>query len=220
MLFLISAAGGALKRNQKMDCRSNQLLRMLNLMMCFWAASVFMICSPSVAAQQQQTVDSDPGIYKLGVGDVLDIVVHGEPEISRNVTIRSDGRISLPLTGDLVAEGFTPPALAEKISAKLTKFIEVADVTVILSASREKVYYVLGQVGQPGEFIITQPITVLQAIARAGGFLEWAKKSRIMIVNGPGTSEKILYFDYDDFLGGDSLGQVVLIRPGDTIVVP
>jgi len=119
-----------------------------------------------------------------------------------------------------MAAGSTTEALSKKISEMLSKVVEEPNVTVILIENNSKVYYVLGQVAQPGQYTITRPVTVLQAIAQAGGFLEWAKKSRIMIVSGPQQPEKISYFNYDDFLKGDDIEQNVVIKPEDTIVIP
>ncbi len=185
----------------------------------FLAAAIFLGNASVLEAQAQNSKPGDD-VYEFGVGDVLNVFVYEEPDISQAVTVRSDGRISLPLIGDLVAAGETPEALAEKITRKLKKFIEVADVTVILAEAREDVYYIVGQVEEPGRYSLDRQVTVLQAIANAGGFLEWAKKSRIMIVGGPNTSEKLTYFNYEDFLDGKNTKQNIEIKPGDTIVIP
>ncbi len=182
---------------------------------------VFFFLTPQAVYAQQQAADFS-GQYILEAGDVLDVMVYGESEISRTVFVRIDGRISLPLAGEVQAAGLTPAGLGKKITEKLERFLEEPEVTVILAESRSKVYYILGQVQNPGEYAITQPVTVVQAIARAGGFLEWAKKDRIMIVSGP-TEEKaenISYFNYDKFLSRDAEGRNVVIQPGDTIVIP
>jgi len=183
-------------------------------------SAAFFLCNASVPEAQAQNTKAGAKAYELGVGDVLNIFVYEEPEISQTVTVRSDGRISLPLIGDVEAVGETPEALAEKITRKLKKFIEVADVTVIIAEAREAVYYIVGQVEEPGQYSLDRQVTVLQAIAKAGGFLEWAKKSRIMIVSGPDTSEKLTYFNYEDFLDGKNTEQNIEIKPGDTIVIP
>lgn len=158
--------------------------------------------------------------YFFGPGDIIDVRVFSEPEVSSSVTVRIDGRISLPLAGEFMAAGVTPQELTEKIRKRLERFIDSPEVTVILVDSRSKSYFILGQVDSPGEYDIIQPVTVVQAIARAGGFLEWANKRRIMIVGGPGTEEKITYFNYTDFLNKADSKQNVIIQSGDTIVVP
>jgi polysaccharide export outer membrane protein len=191
---------------------------------CFFFLALFMgiflLQAMPVLAEQQKGNEDAAGEYTFGAGDVLEISVFGEPEISKAVFVRIDGKISLPLIGDVQAADTTATLLAQNISEKLTKFVGNPNVTVILAESKSKVYYVLGQIKIPGEFLITQPITVLQAIGRAGGLLEWAKKSKIMIVSKPGSSKKISYFDYDAFLAGENIGQNITINPGDTIVIP
>ncbi|MCF8096049.1 MAG: polysaccharide export protein [Desulfobacteraceae bacterium] len=183
-------------------------------------AMIFFLSAGSLYAQQQ--VAESSGEYILGAGDVLDVMVYGEPEISRTVFVRIDGRISLPLAGEVKASGSSPAGLAERITEKLERFLEEPEVAVILAESRSKVYYILGQVASPGEYPITRKVTVIQAIARAGGFREWAKKDRIMIVSGPEDEkeEKISYFNYDKFLKQDAEGRNTVIQPGDTIVIP
>lgn len=181
---------------------------------------LFLLHASSAQAESAKGEEGSTTEYTFGAGDKLEISVFGEPEISKAVFVRIDGKISLPLIGDVQAADITATVLAKTISEKLTKFVGNPNVTVILAESRSKVYYVLGQIKTPGEYLITQQITVLQAIGRAGGLSEWAKKSKIMIVGKPGAAKKITYFDYDSFLGGDNIAQNVTINPGDTIVIP
>jgi len=203
--------------------KSNLKVNTTQTFYCFFLAlimGIFLIQATTVKAEPQKDEEGSAGEYTFGAGDILEISVFGEPEISKAVFVRIDGKISLPLIGDVQAADTTATALAKTISEKLTKFVGNPNVTVILAESKSKVYYVLGQIKTPGEFLITQPITVLQAIGRAGGLMEWAKKSKIMIVSKPGVSKKISYFDYDAFLAGENIGQNVTINPGDTIVIP
>lgn len=192
--------------------------------LCFLLPLLFFLTA--VAAFAQQSEQDMPAVseqYILGAGDVLDIMVYDEPEISQTVFVRIDGNISLPLAGEVAAAGTTPARLAGKITEKLQRFLGDPNVTVVLAESRSKAFYILGQVESPGEYPITRPVTVLQAIARAGGFLEWAKKDRIMIVAGPGGNEKedkVSYFNYDRFLKDGAEGGNIVIEPGDTIVIP
>lgn len=185
----------------------------------FFLVLFFLLLSAQMVYGQQQS-PADSGQYTLGAGDVLNIMVYGEPEISQTVFVRIDGRISLPLAGDVQASGRTPEALADKITEKLDRFLEAPNVTVVVSESRSKAYYILGQIESPGEYPITRKVTVIQAIARAEGFLEWAKKDSIMIVRGPEDSEQITYFNYEKFLGGGDRNKNIVLRPGDTIIVP
>ncbi len=179
---------------------------------------IFLLSSSVNAAQQSG--EGWQQEYTFGAGDILEVSVFGEPELSKSVFVRIDGKISLPLIGDVQAADNTAENLAQTISGKLVKFISDPNVTVILTQSNSKAYYILGQILTPGQYLITQQISVLQAIAKAGGLLEWAKKSKIMIVSKPGTAQTIRYFNYDDFLGGNNIDQNMTINPGDTIVIP
>lgn len=189
-------------------------------LLCYYMLVFCLLFSPATVGAQEQQPNTPSELYEFGAGDVLEVLVFDEPEISKTVFVRSDGRISLPLVGEFLAAGKTPEALSQEIAEKLKKIVETPNVTVILTESGSKVYYVLGQIGQPGQYSLNRPVTVLQAISRAGGFLEWAQKSRIMIVSGPKASRQITYFNYDDFLKGDDIEKNVVIKPEDTIVVP
>ncbi len=191
---------------------------MFHLLRFFLVA--LLLCSVASPGSAQTGVPENGQGYNLGPGDVLNVQVYGEPEVSSNVVIRMDGRISLPLAGELQAAGRTPKELSDEIRGKLERFIEAPEVTVILAESQSKRYYVLGQVESPGEYDINHPVTVVQAIARAGGFLEWARTKRIMIVGVSGEEEEITYFDYDGFLKRPERHRNIVIQPGDTIVVP
>ncbi|MEW6519964.1 MAG: polysaccharide biosynthesis/export family protein [Thermodesulfobacteriota bacterium] len=170
-------------------------------------------------------VQADPAAeaeknYLIGVGDVLEVQVWQEPDLSRTVTVRLDGKISLPLTGDVQAAGKTTGELDQFLEEKIADLVTEPAVSVMLVENRSRRYYVVGQVGQPGEFPIEFPLTILQAIARSGGFQEWAKREEIKVVRRTGGKEEFLNFDYDGFTKGKNLEQNVLIVPGDTIIVP
>ncbi|MEN8258470.1 MAG: polysaccharide biosynthesis/export family protein [Thermodesulfobacteriota bacterium] len=167
--------------------------------------------------QQGQPIHQE---YLVGIGDVLEISVWHEPDISTDVFVRLDGRISLPLVGDVLAEGLSPEALAQTISQKISEFISDPSVTVTLKASRSRMYYALGQIAKPGEYSLSTPVSIIQAIARAGGFAEWAKKDKVIVVRRHAGKEKIISFDYDKFVGGKNLGQNLSLQPGDTLIVP
>lgn len=158
--------------------------------------------------------------YKVGIGDQLEIQVWHEDELSRKaVTVRLDGYITLPLIGDVMADGRTTSAIAKIVTKKLTDYVSEPSVTVILVANRSRTYYLIGKVAHPGEFPITHALTVLQAIARAGGFQEWAKKDDVKVVRRQQGQDTILKFDYGDIVDG-KVGGNFLVKPGDTIIVP
>ena len=178
------------------------------------------VASVSASEAEENHVKSIEAQYLIGMGDVLEVSVWNEPEMSKTVFVRMDGKIALPLIGDVEASDKSPEALARLLQEKFGNYLEEPSVIVILQESKSKRYYVLGQVAEPGEFAMDYSITILQAIGRAGGFLEWAKKSKILIVRRRGEKEEILNFDYNILIKGGGLRQNVLVKPGDTIVVP
>ena len=163
----------------------------------------------------------EPGeAYLVGLGDVLEIQVWNEPDLSRIVNVRLDGVISLPLVGDVTVVGKPIPEITQVLETRYGDLIEEPTVTVILTESRSRKYYLIGQVAQSGEFPLDSPISLLQAIARGGGFSEWAKKDRVGVVRRQSGKDNILKFNYETFVKGENLQQNFLIEPGDTIVVP
>ncbi|MCD6388189.1 MAG: polysaccharide biosynthesis/export family protein [Desulfobulbaceae bacterium] len=158
--------------------------------------------------------------YLVGLGDVLEIQVWNEPDLSRTVNVRLDGVISLPLVGDVTVVGKPIPEITQVLEKRYGDLIEEPTVTVILTESRSRKYYLIGQVAQSGEFPLDSPISLLQAIARGGGFSEWAKKDRVGVVRRQSGKDSILKFNYETFVKGENLQQNFLIEPGDTIVVP
>jgi polysaccharide biosynthesis/export protein len=159
--------------------------------------------------------------YIIGVGDVIAVQVWREPELTSKMTVRTDGRISLPLVGDVDVAGKSIRTLTSYLSTEFSKVITEPAVSVTLVENRSKRYYLVGQIQSPGEFAIDYPITVLQAIARAGGFLEWARRDRIAIIRRAAGQEERIKFDYDAFVRGKDKGASnIMISPGDTIIVP
>ena len=172
------------------------------------------------AGQASAQEDSEKDAYRIDVGDALEINVWKEEELSRGVFVRLDGRITLPLIGDVMAAGRTTMELAKTLEEKIGEIIEEPTVTVILTASTSRVYYMVGNISSPGAFDMTTPINILQAIARAGGLGEWAERDEIMIVRRSAGKDEMLFFDYDDFVKGKDLSKNIMIQYGDTIIVP
>jgi len=159
--------------------------------------------------------------YIIGDDDVLSINVWKEPEVSRTVPVRSDGRISLPLAGEVQASGNTPLQLEKVLAAKLQGFISEPEVTVIVTQIKSQKYNVLGLVPKPGSYPLTNSVTVLDAIALAGGFRDFAKQKSIYILRqNSGGGESRIPFNYKDVIKGKNSAQNIRIQPGDTIVVP
>jgi len=174
------------------------------------------------AAAESNAAQGHDNSFVIGNDDVLAINVWKEPDVSRPaVPLRSDGKISLPLVGEVQAAGLTPMKLEQAIAAKLQNFISQPEVTVIVQQINSQKYNVLGQVGHPGTFVITNSLTVLDAIAIAGGFRDFAKQKSIYVLrqNADGTQTR-LPFNYKEVVKGKNSEQNVKIQPKDTIVVP
>jgi polysaccharide export outer membrane protein len=159
--------------------------------------------------------------YVIGNDDLLTINVWKEAEVSRSLPVRSDGKISLPLVGEVQAAGRTPLQLEEEISNKLRNYITDPEVTVMVQQINSERYNILGQVAKPGSYSLALTTSVLDAIATAGGFRDFAKKKGIYILrrNSAGGQTRIS-FNYQDVIKGKSPEQDIRLQPNDTVVVP
>ena len=158
--------------------------------------------------------------YIIGPMDVLEIQVWKEPDFSRQVLVRPDGKITLPLIGDIPASGMNTMDLRDLLAERLKDFVDNPEVTVIVLESHSKNFYILGKVNRAGTYPLSPDMTVLQALSAAGGLGEWADKDSIRIIRRSGGKEKILPFDYDKVISGKKLKQNILLEPNDTIIVP
>ena len=159
--------------------------------------------------------------YKIGTDDILTISVWKEPDLSRDVPVRSDGKISLPLVGELQAAGRTPSQLEQDITAGLRSYITEPQVTVIVRQNNSEKFNVLGQVGKAGSYPLTAGTTVVDAIAAAGGFRDFAKKKDVYVLRqGPNGTETRFQFNYDQYVKGKNTAQNVILKSHDTVVVP
>ncbi len=161
-----------------------------------------------------------PPSYQIGPNDVLSIYVWKEPELTRDVTVTPDGKISFPLIGEVFAEGKNVIELKQVITEKLQKFVTAPEVTVIVRESRSQIIYTIGKVTKPGPYPLSADMTVLQALSAAGGFAEWADTKHVLIIRRKGGKETQFKFNYNEYTSGDNLGQNIRLKPGDTIVVP
>ena len=174
--------------------------------------------SQPVAAPANAPHDSS---FVIGNNDVLAISVWKEPDISRSVPVRSDGKISLPLAGEVQAAGLTPLKLEQEIAVKLQSYISEPEVTVIVQQINSQKFNILGMVSKPGSYSLTTSSTVLDAIALAGGFRDFAKQKSIYVLRqNPNGNELRLPFNYKDVVKGKNADQNVKLQPNDTIVVP
>jgi polysaccharide biosynthesis/export protein len=173
------------------------------------------------AVADEQAKPVDPEKFLIGNDDVLAINVWKETELSRSVPVRSDGKISLPLVGEVQASGETPRQLEQAIALKLKSYISEPEVTVIVQQINSQKFNILGQVVRPGSYSLTNSITVLDAIAVAGGFRDFAKKKSIYILRqNPNGDQSRITFNYKDVIKGKSSDQNVKLQPRDTVVVP
>jgi polysaccharide biosynthesis/export protein len=159
--------------------------------------------------------------FVIGNDDVLAINVWKEPDISRSIPVRSDGKISLPLVGEVQAAGRTPLKLEQDIAGKLRSYISEPEVTVMVQQINSEKFNILGQVARPGSYPLTNSATVLDAIALAGGFRDFAKQKAIYVLRqNPGGGESRIPFNYKNVVKGKNPEQNIKLEPRDTIVVP
>jgi polysaccharide export outer membrane protein len=159
--------------------------------------------------------------FIIGNDDVLSVNVWKETELSQSVPVRSDGKISLPLVGDIQAAGKTPLQLEQDIAFKLRAYITEPDVTVIVTKINSQKFNILGRVVKPGEYPLTAVTTVIDGIAMAGGFQDFARERSIYVLRQkPGGGQTRIPFNYKDVLKGKNPDQNIKLQPHDTIVVP
>jgi polysaccharide biosynthesis/export protein len=178
-------------------------------------------CSEPAKAKPATAAPPAAEEYMIGPDDLLAVNVWREPEISRNVVVRPDGRISLPLVGDLRASGRTPVQLQDDIKGMLSNYLASPEVTVIVQEARSQKFNILGEVEHPGSYPLSRSMTVLDAIAIAGGLRDFAKSGKIYVlrIKDDGSRAR-LQFNYKEVIKGQSLSQNVELRPRDTVVVP
>jgi polysaccharide export outer membrane protein len=159
--------------------------------------------------------------YIIGPSDVLAISVWKESELTRTVTVRPDGKISLPLIGELEVSGLTALSVQRMVSQRLAEYISRPQVAVIVQEVKSQTYIIVGKVAHPGEYELGKPTTVLEAVAIAGGFLDFAKVSKVSIIRRrAGGSSETLHFDYKKVIKGRNPEQNVELKSRDTILVP
>ena len=175
----------------------------------------------AVASETVKVAANHPADYVIGNEDVLFVNVWKEPEISRSVPVRPDGKITLPLIGDIQAGGLTPEKLQANIATGLRSYVSSPEVTVIVQEVKSLKFNIVGEIARPGSYALTEPMTVLDAIAIGGGLRDFAKGRHIYVLraNSDGSHSK-LPFDYKEVIKGKKLSQNVQIHTGDTIVIP
>jgi polysaccharide export outer membrane protein len=171
---------------------------------------------PAPAEVKPPAAPVDPKAYLIGPEDVISIRVWHEPENSGQFVVRPDGKISVPLIGDILASGITPYQLSLNIAEGLQKIMVHPEVTVGVERVNSKKYYIQGEVNRPGSYPLVIDTTVLEALVNAGGFRDFANTKKIVILRG---SER-LKFNYHEVTHGKKMEQNILVKPGDQIIVP
>jgi polysaccharide export outer membrane protein len=161
-----------------------------------------------------------PAGYVIGPEDVLSIVFWRDKDMSAEVVVRPDGRISLPLLNDVAAAGFTPEELRKQLVNGASKYIEDPNATVVVKEIHSRKVFVTGNVGKPGSYPLIADMNVLQMIAHSGGLLEYADSKNIVVVRTEHGQEQRFKFNYKDVVKGKNVAQNIALRPGDTIIVP
>jgi polysaccharide export outer membrane protein len=159
-----------------------------------------------------------PG-YVVGAEDILSIVFWRDKEMSAEVVVRPDGKISLPLVNDIQAAGYTPEELRVHVEKAASKFIAEPSATVLVKAINSRKVYITGNVGKPGTYPLTGEMTVLQFIALSGGLLEYADSDKIVVIRREAGRDQYFKFNYNEVIRQKQIQQNILLKPGDTVVV-
>ncbi len=175
-----------------------------------------------VQAVSQDSAAVGPGTdYIIGIEDVMAINVWKDPELSlKDVVVRPDGKISLPLVGDIIADGVSVKQLQDTITNRLKEYITAPVVTVTITRIFSKSVSIVGQVQKPGVYTIGSPMTVIELLARAGGPTIDAKTKKIKIFRKEGGKTITFLFNYNDMVSGKNLDQNIFLKSGDEVVVP
>jgi polysaccharide export outer membrane protein len=175
---------------------------------------------PAPAAAPPATGVALPPAYVIGPSDVLSIVFWRDKDMSADVVVRPDGRISLPLLNEVDAAGLTPEQLRTRLMSAAAKFVEEPNATVVVKEIHSRKVFITGNVAKPGTFDLAGDMTVLQLIALAGGLQEYADASHIVVLRMDGGRQQSLHFNYKDVIKQKHVEQNILLKPGDTVVVP
>ncbi len=169
---------------------------------------------PSINAVQP------PSDYVIGPDDVLSVLFWREKDMSAEVIVRPDGKITLPLLNDIAAAGLTPDQLREKIEGQANRFVEDANATVVVKQINSRKVFITGNVEKPGPYPLTAPTTVVQLLATAGGLREFADGKKILVMRTEGGKPVVYRFNYEEVVKQKNVRQNIELKPGDTVIVP
>lgn len=221
------------------SCPSKNIARPCRAWRTLWTVCALAIAAPALAQDPQPATPAhsvptaaaaavapratDPVLppgYVIGPDDILSIVFWKDKEMSADAQVRPDGRIALPLIDEVQAAGLTPAQLRERITEESKKYMEDANVTVVVRQINSLKAFITGEVNRPGTYPLTSPTSVMQLIAVAGGLREYANSKKIVIMRTENGTPKRLPFNYKDVVDGKNLHQNIQLKPGDTVVVP
>jgi polysaccharide export outer membrane protein len=202
--------------------RKSRMLAVMALGALLAACSASIPSVSTLAKEQQSTQPavSSEDSYVLGPGDLLAVDVWKEPELSKQTSVRLDGKISLPLVNEVDAGGLTCSQLRTQLTEKYQSFVTAAVVSVTVVEARSKKIYVSGKVAKPNEYPLQKNMTVAQAISLAGGLTEWADSSDLKLIRKIKGVQKTFRVNFAAIVSGKDLSQNVLLEPDDTIFVP
>jgi polysaccharide export outer membrane protein len=174
----------------------------------------------TAAAGPSAAAASAPADYVIGAGDVLAIVFWREPDMSAEVIVRPDGRISIPLLNEVVAIGLTPEQLRQQLAVDGQRFVQDPNVSVVVKQINSRRVFITGQVSKPGPYPLTTSMNVLQLISTAGGLLEYADEKNIVVMRNENGKTANYTFNYKEVVRRKNLKQNIDLKPGDTVIVP
>jgi polysaccharide biosynthesis/export protein len=203
----------------KVMCGVHQAAVAISLCLAVTAATAQTPAAPNTPAAQNASASEE---YRIGAGDVLEINVWNEPQASvQAVAVRPDGKVSLPLIKEIEVLGQTPMELQKALTARFDKLIRGADVTVVVKEIHSKKVYLVGALGKAGPIPLTSDhMTVLQALAEAGGLSQFARKGKIYVLRTVDGKQVKLPFNYNSVIKGEHMEQNITLQPDDTIVIP
>ena len=179
-----------------------------------------LLLSAGCAHQKAERVDNSDQPYRIGREDVLDVAVWRDADLSRTLPVRPDGFISLPMVGEVRAEGRTPVELSDEIRGSLKPYVQEPRVTVIVREVNSSRVFITGEVAHPGAYPLRGRVSILQAIALAGGFTDFADRDAIVVLRRSAADGTTIPVSYRELVEDSKRVEPLVLRPGDTIVVP
>ena len=195
------------------------MIRRIQSNLLFFLA-LFVLVSNTHLHVSPAVAQSGSNPYLIGPEDILNIYIWKEPDLTQEVTVMPDGKISFPLVGEIQAAGRTVMELKQAITERLQDYVTAPEVAVVVREIHSQRIYTLGKLNSPGPYSLAPGMTVMQALSTAGGFAEWADEKNILVIRREGGKEIQHRFNYKQYITGENLRQNIFLKPNDTIVVP